>query len=135
MTLRLVHELTAAQADELWRLFQDEWWTRGRSLDEVRRMLAGTDLVFALAGDDGELAAFARVLTDGVLKALVLDVVVAPRWRDGGLGRRLMDAVLAHPELAGVRHFELYCPSEMAPFYEQWGFTADLGALRFLRRS
>ena len=135
MTLRLVHELSETQVKALWRLFHDEWWTAGRTPEGVRAMLDGSHLAFALVGDGGELAAFARVLTDGVYKALVLDVIVAPSWRGEGLGRRLMGAILGHPDLAGVQHFELYCLPEMIPFYEQWGFTADLGDLRFLRRS
>lgn len=135
MTVTLVHSLTPSQEEELWRLYQDEWWTRGRTLEGVRRMLVQSDLVLGLVEPSGELAGFARVLTDGVYKALILDVIVAARWRGEGLGRRLMGAVMAHPDLSGVQHFELYCLEEMGPFYEQWGFTADLGALRFMRRS
>ena len=29
--------------------------------------------------------------------------------RDAGLGQRLLEAVVNHPQLANVRHFELYC--------------------------
>ena len=136
VSVTLVHTLTSPQEEELWRLYQEEWWTRDRSLEDVRRMLAGSDLVFGMIADPGgTLAGFARVLSDRVFKAVVLDMIVAGPWRGEGLGRRLMGAVLAHPELAGVRHFELYCLEEVAPFYEQWGFTADMGSLCFMRRS
>jgi len=132
----LVHALDPPQEEELWRLYQEEWWTRGRSLQDVRRMLAGPGLVFGMIEEPGgTLAGFARVLTDGVFKAIILDVIVAGPWRGEGLGRRLMGAVLADPELAGVQDFELYCVDEMAPFYEQWGFTTDMGNLCLMRRN
>ncbi|MBI4259073.1 MAG: GNAT family N-acetyltransferase [Actinobacteria bacterium] len=98
-------------------------------------MLEGSDVVVGFADpDDGRLVGFARVVTDFVYKALVLDVIVDAPARGTGLGGVIMDAVISHPRLAGVRHFELYCRPELVPFYERWGFTDDLGELRFMRR-
>ena len=83
------------------------------------------------------LRADAGIVISAALGGLLGDMMWfgLARWRGQGLGRRLMDALLGHPELADVHHFELYCLEEMAPFYEQWGFQSDLGALRFLRRA
>lgn len=64
----------------------------------------------------------------------MLDVIVEASHRRTGMGRELMDAVLGHLRLEGVLHFELYCRPELVPFYERWGFTDDLGELRFMRR-
>ena len=101
----------------------------------MRRMLAHTDFVFGFVEEEtGQMVAFARVLTDRVYKALVLDVIVAPAHRGAGLGRKLMDAMLAHPELRAVRHWELYCKPEMMPLYRKWGFTNELGEVSFMRR-
>ena len=76
-------------------------------------------------------AAFTRFLSDGVYKALVFDVVVAADLRESGLGRRVIETVLA--ETAGVRHVELYCKPELIPFYEQWGFSKPEPDVNFLR--
>jgi len=97
-------------------------------------MLEHTDGIIALVADEGPpLAGFARVLTDRVYKALILDVIVHPDYRGTGLGMDLMGAIREHPNLQKVRHFELYCAPEMEPFYEKWGFTRDLGNLSFMR--
>src|ERR1044072_9887352 len=54
-------------------------WAAGRSADDVSRMLAGSDVVLAVGHrETGRMLGFARVLTDGVYLAVVLDVVVAP---------------------------------------------------------
>ena len=116
-------------------LYRNEWWTSHRERADVECMLGHTDEVIALRDAAGELVGFARVLTDRVYKALLLDVIVQPRARGEGLGRRLMDAVLAHPSIAGAQHVELYCRPELAPFYEKWGFTKELGELCFMRRA
>jgi predicted GNAT family N-acyltransferase len=134
MKFTLIEDLSPALEDSLWRLYQAEPWSKGCSFDDVKRMLRGNTLNLALVDDEGLLAGYARVLSDGVLTAFLLDVVVASDWRGVGLGRRLMDAALGHPDLRGVRQFQLYCEEKLVPFYEQWGFTSDLGNLRFMRR-
>jgi GNAT superfamily N-acetyltransferase len=123
-----------APAAEVLELFTSAWWTEGRDLDGVEAMLAGSDLVFGLYDGD-ELAGFARILTDGVYLALVLDVIVAPHHRGRGYGAALMDAIVSHPRVAGVRSVELVCQPDVAAFYERWGFTEKVGRSRLMRRT
>jgi GNAT superfamily N-acetyltransferase len=130
-----VNALTEAQVVDLHALYQGEWWTRGRRLEDVATMVGGPGLVFGLVTDpEGRLAAFARVLTDGVYKALVFDVIVAPAFRNLGLGRQLMKTIVKHPTLDVVKHLELYCLPDMVPFYERWGFSTDVSGVTFMRR-
>jgi len=135
MGLRRVDRLDGDLPEQLHRLYLEEWWTNRRELDDVRRMLEGSDVVIGFVDEEsGVLAGFARVLTDDVYKALVLDVIVDERYRGTGLGARLMDEVVDHPRLRDVAHFELYCRPELVSFYERWGFTNELGVLQFMRR-
>jgi GNAT superfamily N-acetyltransferase len=134
MELTQIDQLTERQVNDLLALYNQEWWCLGRRLEDVRRMLDGTGVTIGFADPDGRLVAFARVLTDGVYKALIFDVIVAADYRDTGLGRRLMDTLVDHPRLRGVAHLELYCLPELEPFYRRWGFTSELGKLRFMRR-
>jgi predicted GNAT family N-acyltransferase len=135
MKLHQIDSLTPSQIRDLHALYQQEWWTQGRKLADVERMIERCEVMVGFAEDEtGRLVAFARVITDYVYKALLLDVIVAQDYRGQHLGTRLMDAVLEHPALQSVRHIELYCLPELKTFYQQWGFTADLGNLRFMRR-
>ena len=119
--LERVTRLSAAQTVDLHRLYLAEWWSSDRKLDEVRRLLDGTSVVVEYAErETGRLEAFARALSDGVCKAVVFDVIVAPERRGTGLGERLMDALM--DELQGVEHVELYCVPELEPFYARYAF-------------
>lgn len=136
MGLRQADDLSEDQLRELHSLYQNEWWCRGRTLEETRRVVEGSDLCFAFVDEEtGRLAGFARVLTDFTFKAFLFDVIVAPEYRGSGLGAALIDAVTGHPALRGVQHLELYCLPELVPFYRRWGFTEDLGEIRLMRRS
>jgi GNAT superfamily N-acetyltransferase len=129
-----IAQLTHAQVEDLHRLYQHEWWTKDRSMAQVRSLLEHSDIVVAFCDSASHrLVAFARVLTDRTIKALVLDVIVDRDYRNRGLGKVLFDAVVSHPDLQSVQHLELYCRPELVPFYQRWGFTDDLGTLRFMR--
>ena len=120
----------------LHELYQLEWWTRGRTLEDVGAMVAGSEYLYAIAdGESGDLVGFARVLSDKVFKALIFDVMVDPAHRRQALGQRLMELVLSDPRLASVKHFELYCLPELEPFYARLGFSADVGGVRLMRYS
>jgi predicted GNAT family N-acyltransferase len=128
--------LTASQVDDLLGLFAGEWWTEDRTRSDVERMLAATDLVFAVVENpSAAVVGFARVLTDQTYVALVLDVIVAPEHRGHGLGRLLVETILAEPGLQAVRSIELVCQPELVPFYEQWGFSASVGRSGLMRRA
>ena len=121
--------------EQLFELYQREWWSSQRRPSDVRAMLSASDLVFGfLERDTGQLAAFSRVLTDFVYKALVFDVIVAEPHRGRGLGRRLLETIVNHPRLHPVQHVELYCRPNLVGFYRKFGFTEELGDLTFMRR-
>ena len=134
-TYHLVTKLGEHHIHDLHGLYRGEWWTRGRGLGDVRRMLEHSDFVFGFSDVPGDrLVAFARVLTDRVFKALVFDVIVANEHRGDGLGRRLMERIIRHPDLENVRHMELYCLPDMVGFYEKWGFSTDVSGVSLMRR-
>jgi len=130
---RITHRITPARIDELFTLYRREWWTRERSREEIEIMLEHTDLVFGLVDERNRLVGFARVLTDRIFKAEIYDVIVDPEHRGRGLGRRLMEEILGHPDLQRVRQFNLQCLEEMRPFYEALGFADLSGELVYMR--
>jgi GNAT superfamily N-acetyltransferase len=134
-TLQFTCRLSGLQIEQLWHMYQAEWSTRGRKMEDVRRAVHHSDLIFAFCDSEtGRLAAFARVLTDYVYKAVIFDVIVDRPHRDSGVGRLLLDAITSHPALLFVEHMELYCRPELVAFYRKWGFAADPGELCFMRK-
>lgn len=133
MTLRFIDSLNAQQTQQLHQLYQQVWWAVGRTLADVQRMLAGSSLIFALVDTDQQLLGFARVLTDGAYK-FIFDVIVTEQHQGTGLGKQLMDRIINDPRLSSVKHLELYCLPELVPFYERWGFSAEVGAIQLMRK-
>ena len=135
MRTQRIHQLSSDHVVQLCALYQSEWWSVGRALSDVQTMVENSSLVFGLIAPSQHLVGFARVLTDQVYKAFVLDVIVEREQREKGLGGVLMEWVLSHPDLGRVKHFELYCLPELRPFYEKWGFVAEVGGVDLMRRA
>ena len=134
MSYNNISSLEERHVEELHALYQQEWWTRGRTVEEVRLMAARSEYLYGICDEDSALVGFARVLSDGVFKALIFDVIVHPEHRGHKLGARLMERIVDDPRLSRVRHFELYCLPELEPFYAGIGFTAEVGGVRLMRR-
>jgi GNAT superfamily N-acetyltransferase len=81
------------------------YWAQGIPREVVDRSIDGS-LCFALLKDDEQIG-FARVVSDRATIAYLGDVHVLPAWQGRGLGRWLMECVMAHPQLAGLRRWIL----------------------------
>lgn len=115
--------LTESQLDDLLQLYRTTWWGQNRQRAAVQRMLAQTDVVIGLQETATErLVAFCRLLSDGVYRATVYDVIVAEDYRGQGIGRQLMETVIAHPQLQQVEYIDLNCVPDMMPFYSKFDF-------------
>jgi GNAT superfamily N-acetyltransferase len=134
-SFNVVHGLSDAQLKELHALYQNEWWSKGRTLDETRRCVSGSQICLGLVDPSATLAGFSRVLTDFTFKALIFDVIVAPKYRGTGLGDKLVSLTTSHERLLGVKSFELYCLPELVPFYERHSFSDKVGNIRLMRRA
>ncbi len=95
------------------------YWADGRSREVIERTLRHSLCFGAYA--DGRQIAFARAVTDRAVFAYLADVFVIPGRRGQGVGKRLVDAVLAHPDLAGV-HVFLLRTRDAHGLYAQCGF-------------
>ena len=100
-------------------LSEHSYWARTRTREENDRIIDAS-LCFGVF-DDGRQIAHARVVTDTVAFGYLGDVFVLPEARGRGVGKRLMEAVLAHPHVRDLRRFTLVT-DDAHGLYEQYGF-------------
>lgn len=134
MTYRIVSQLTENQISELVDLYKNEFWSSKRTLEDVVRMLAESDIIIALVDENEKLIGFTRILTDFVYRGIIFDVIIKPSHRNMKLSSKLMDAVVNHPQLKSIEWIALCCLPEMIPYYERWGFTSELNKMQLMFR-
>ena len=109
-------------AEDLRRLLTHTGWAADRDLAGVQRQIAATG-IHATAWSGDRMIAYARVLTDGIYRALIDDVVVDPEFRGNGVGGELLRTLVTH--LGTIEELHLICDDDVRPFYEGLGFAAD----------
>ena len=106
---------------KLQRLFERHaHWARGRSFNQLRRLLTGSDAVVSLWRGKS-LVAFGRATSDGFSRAVLWDIVVAGDLQGRGLGRRVVEELQHSPAVVGVERVYLMTTNS-AGFYRQLGF-------------
>ncbi|ELS0754613.1 GNAT family N-acetyltransferase [Vibrio vulnificus] len=132
--MKLIYEFSPEQIVQVYGLYDHAWWAKSRTLEETRSCVQGSQLCIGALDNNDQLVGFARVISDFTFKAVIFDVIVHPSQRGIGLGTTLMNAIRTHDKLKQVKHFELYCLPEMESYYEQLGFSADVGGIRLMRQ-
>ena len=110
----------------VWRFLHDEaYWSLGVPRDIVEQAIDGSICFSAFAGDPDSGApqvGFARVVTDKATFAWLCDVFVLPEHRGKGIAKLLMDAVMSHPDLHGLRNVML-ATRDAHGLYSRYGFV------------
>src|SRR5579883_651526 len=89
--------------EAIHRFLQESYWANTRSLETVRRSLEHSVNFGAYVTATREQVGFARVVTDHATFSWICDVVVDPAHRGHGLGKRLMEAIVAHPQISQTK--------------------------------
>ncbi len=100
-------------------LANESYWVRNISRTEVEACIENS-LCFGVYVE-GRQAGFARVVTDYVRFAHVLDVFVLPAYRGRGLGKLLMSNILSHATLRSISKYTLGT-ADAHGLYRQFGF-------------
>lgn len=113
LDIALIHRFLAEQST----------WAKNIPLMTLERAIKNS-LCFAGYVGSAQVA-FARVISDYATFANLGDVFVVPEHRGKGYGGELMRAIIAHPNLQGLRRTTLATRNAHG-LYAQFGFTAPL---------
>ena len=110
-------------------LSEHSYWAKGIPVETVERSLAHSLCFGVYRG--GRQVGFARAVTDSATFAWLADVFIVPEQRGHGLGKKLIAAVVAHPQLQGLRRF-LLGTADAHGLYAQFGFGPIKHVERFM---
>ena len=96
------------------------YWAEGISKEIVRRSIEGA-LCFGVFEKEKQIG-FARMITDRATFAYLADVFIIEEYRGRGLSKWLMEVILSHPDLQGLRRMML-ATRDAHELYKKFGFT------------
>lgn len=105
------------------RLFESAGWAVEPDRERLERAIQSS--WFAVCAFEGDrLVGMGRIVSDGFVHALIVDVIVTPEWQGRGLGAGVMRRLVARCEEAGIGQTQLFCARGKRGFYEGLGFRA-----------
>jgi len=101
-------------------LNDDSYWAKGIPRQRLENAIANS-MCFGVYHHN-EQAGFARVVTDYATFAYICDVFILPPFRKKGLSKWLVQTIIKHPDLQGLRRWSL-ATADAHGLYSQFGFT------------
>jgi GNAT superfamily N-acetyltransferase len=108
LDVELVHEF----------LSKSSYWAQGRSMDVVQKSIEHS-LCFGLYEGDRQVG-FARVVTDHATFGWLCDVFILESHRGRGLGKWMIECVVACPDLQGFKNL-LLATRDAHELYSRYG--------------
>lgn len=116
---RISTDKETINVDYVHSFLSQSYWAENIPLLTVRRSIEGS-LCFALFKGDQQIG-FARVITDAATFAYLADVFIDESFRGLGLSKWLVEVIMGHPQLQGLRRF-LLATKDAHGLYRQVGF-------------
>jgi GNAT superfamily N-acetyltransferase len=106
--------------DAICDFFSRAYWAEKRPREVIEKSIRFS-LNFGVY-DGNRQVGFARVITDYATFAYLCDVFIHEEYRGHALGKWLMESILAHPNLQGLRRWSL-ATRDAHGLYKQFGFA------------
>ena len=101
-------------------LSEEAYWAKNRTLEQTETAIENS-ICFGVYDGERQVG-FARVVTDRATFAYLGDVFILDEYRGRGLSKWLMETIISHPELQGLRRWVL-ATLDAHGLYEQYGFA------------
>ena len=117
--------------DLIYSFLNRTYWAEGISKEIIRRSIEGS-LCFGVFENDNQIG-FARMITDKATFAYLADVFIIEEYRGRGLSKWLMEVIMSHPDLQGLRRMVLVT-KDAHGLYRQFGFTPLINVDRWMHK-
>lgn len=111
---------TKLDIDSICDFLSRAYWADTRPRDVIEKSIQHS-MNFGLYDGEKQIG-FMRVVTDRAVFAYLCDVFVHENYRRHALGKWLMECVLSHPDLQGLKRWCLLT-KDAHGLYSQFGFT------------
>ncbi len=98
-------------------------WAQDRKIEDLEIAITNSNPVITV-WDKKQMIGFARATSDGIYRGTIWDVILHTDYQGCGLGRKLVETVLAHPLLNRVERVYLMTTYKQE-FYKRIGFEEN----------
>jgi len=122
MGIQYRHDLPDKEA--FFRLFETTGWNEDYQINQAELFQAlQNSWYFISAYENDRLVGFGRLVSDGVLHAVLFDVIIHPDFQGRGIGKKITHDLVIKCVAHKIRDIQLFCARGKIGFYEKCGFV------------
>ncbi len=121
----IIYEINYPKEKDFFKLFESTGWNEEYHLntDELYSSLSKSYYTVS-AYDREKLIGFGRIVSDGILHAMIYEMIVYPEYQRKGIGAKILEMLVQKCLSDNIRDIQLFCAKGKRAFYEKHGFTA-----------
>lgn len=105
---------------KIHKTIKESYWGDYRTLEMTKATIKNSECI-GVYSDGGEQVGFARLITDKVVLAYIMDLIIFEPFQGQGLGKMLIRHILELPEIKNV-HTVALKTKDAHGLYEPFGF-------------
>ncbi len=123
--MNIVYSTEMPPADKYFELFETTGWNDKYKLtcEELARTISNSYFTVS-AYDEKRLVGFGRIVSDGILHAMIYEMIVHPDYQLKGIGAEILKQLVNKCREDNIRDVQLFCAKGKRPFYEKYDFAA-----------
>ena len=108
---------------DFFNLFQTTGWNESYRLSSADLMEALQQSWYCYSAYvHAQIIGFGRIICDGIVHALILDLIVHPDFQGQGLGGKILTNLVDQCRQHRIRDIQLFSVKDKAGFYQRMGF-------------
>ena len=109
---------------EFYKLFETTGWNEEYKADrkDIEKVLDNSWYIVS-AYSEGKMVGTGRMISDGMLHAMIFDMIVEPEYQGKGIGAAILKILVDKCNEDGIRDVQLFCAKGKVRFYTKNGFT------------
>lgn len=120
MEFEISSDKTRLDVSKVHSAIKESYWGDYRTMELTETTIANS-VCFGIYDMQGEQLGFARLISDHVVFAYIMDVIIFDDFKGKGLGKKLMQHILTRPEVKNVQTVALKT-KDAHGLYEAFGF-------------
>lgn len=112
-------------SEQAFALFEATGWNVVYKISEREYEQVLRESWYTVSAYDGDkLVGIGRMTSDGILHAMIYDMIVNPEYQGKGIGTEILKRLVDFCHSRRIRDIQLFCAWGKQPFYEKNGFSA-----------
>jgi ribosomal protein S18 acetylase RimI-like enzyme len=122
--MSIIYKIDLPPADKYFNLFETTGWNSEYCLTKDELSLSLPNSYYTVSAyDENKLVGFGRIISDGVIHAMIYEMIVDPDYQREGIGSTILNMLVDKCLENNIRDIQLFSAKGKKIFYERHGFT------------